>query len=269
MRPALSVRPSRPTRYRLWGRAEGQSFVDRNFDPEVAWAFRCLRPYAYKADLLKFCVLHVYGGWYVDAGVRILRSPAALFDDGSAPQLVLFRSTGSMDAPWNCSLALLYAEAGNSVFTVAIDEVVANCRAGRYGATPLSPTMSSFGRAIARQGVESGVRMGVVVDVEGREFRRGFELAPLGLVAAASRFSRLGKWRRLVSKGATTTWPCGTHEVYGWERPPGAGPAPERHQRSRPRGSGADDGWAGRSVQRSASSARARRESDLPCALFA
>lgn len=217
-----SVRDAFPgARYRLWSRAEGEDFVKQHFGPDVSWAFRCLRPYAYKADLLKLCVLYVLGGWYVDVGVRILQSPIALFDHGAAPRFVLFRSTGSMDAPWNCSLALLYAEAGSPVFTTAIDEVVANCRAGRYGATPLSPTMSPFGRAIATHGAEVGVRTGVVVDVEGREFRRGFELAPLGLVAARKPVHDAGEVAAMGLEGGNdylAMWR--SRSVYGRERPP-------------------------------------------------
>jgi hypothetical protein len=219
-----SVRQAFPgARYRLWGRADGEAFIDQHFTPEVAWAFRCLRPYAYKADLLKLCLLHAVGGWYVDVGVRILRSPAALFENRSAPSFVLFRSTGPMDLPWNCSLALLYGEAGSPVFTTAIDEIVDNCQTGRYGATPLSPTMSPFGRAVAGHRLEAGVRTGVVVDVAGQDFNRGFEVAPLGLVAARKpRGLPAGEVAAIGLEGGNdylAMWR--SRSVYGLERPPG------------------------------------------------
>ena len=179
-----SVREAFPgSEHRVWGRADGEQFVADHFGPEVAWAFRCLQPYAYQADLLKLCLLHVLGGWYVDAGVRILRSPLPLFD-GANPRFVVFRSTGSWDMPWNCSLALLYAEAGSPVFTTAIDRIVTNCRDRNYGANPLSPTMSAFGQALAHHGDQHELAIGTVVDVEGEEYVRGFEIPPFGLIAA-------------------------------------------------------------------------------------
>jgi len=226
-----SVRRAFPdATYRLWSRADGEAFIEEHFGPEVGWAFRCLRPYAYKGDLLKLCILHVLGGWYFDVGVRMLQSPAPLFDVAPPPQLVLFRSTGPMDSPWNCSLAVVYAEAGSSVFTTAIDEVIDNCRAGRYGATPLSPTMSPFGRAIARHGLELGVRSGVVVDVEGQDYRRAFHIEPLGLVAArkpgglaAGAVAAIG-----IEGGNDYVAMWRDRTVYGWTEPPPGGWTPAR-----------------------------------------
>lgn len=210
-------------RYRLWGRVDGEDFIAEHFPAEVVWAYRSLRPYSYKADLLKLCLLHVLGGWYVDAGVRMLQSPATLFEVDEPPQLVVFRSTSLWDAPWNCSLALVYAEAGSPVFTAAIDEVVANCRAQRYGANPLSPTMSPFGRALARHRVEDGVLVGIVVDVEGRDFNRGFEVRPLGLVAARKPARvGVGDVAGIGLEGGNDygqLWSA--RRVYGSERPPG------------------------------------------------
>lgn len=222
-----SVRDAFPgARYRLWGRADGERFVADHFGPDVAWAFRCLLPYAYKADLLKLCLLHTYGGWYVDAGVRMLRSPLPLFD-GATPRFVLFRSTGSWDMPWNCSLALLYAEAGHPVFTTAIDSIVANCRSRNLGVNPLSPTMSTFGRALAHHGDEHELAIGTVVDVDGEEYVRGFAIPPFGVIAARKP-DRIAVGD-LVAAGLEggnnydVMWKAGT--VYGDEAPPAlAGP---------------------------------------------
>ena len=221
-----SVRETFPgSRYRLWGRADGERFIADHFPAEVLWAYRALRPFAYKGDLLKLCLLHVLGGWYVDVGVRMLRSPAPLFDGDDPPRFVLFRSTSLWDAPWNCSVALVYADAGSPVFTTAIDEVVANCRARRYGANPLSPTMSPFGRAVAHHRIESGVAVGAVVDVEGEDFNRGFEVRPLGLVAARKPAGvGVGDVAGIGLEGGNDyrqLWL--ERRVYGAERPPRAG----------------------------------------------
>jgi hypothetical protein len=171
--------------YQCWGLDEAAEFIAATYPPEVLKTFECLRPYAYKADLFKLCLLHTVGGWYVDAGVRMLKGPIPGELAASVPpRFVVFRSTGPWDAAWNCSMALLYAEPGHDLFTTAITEIVDNCKQQRYGANPLCPTMTAFGRALAVHDVVDGVHQGVVVDVRRRRFSRGFVVAPLGMIAA-------------------------------------------------------------------------------------
>lgn len=232
-----SVREAFPgSQHRLWGRADGEAFVAEHFGPEVAWAFRCLQPYAYKADLLKLCLLHVLGGWYVDLGVRMLRSPLPLFD-GARPRFVLFRSTGSWDMPWNCSLALVYAEAGHPAFTTAIEAIVANCRNRNPGVNPLSPTMSPFGRALAIHGDEHELAVGTVVDVEGEEYVRGYEIRPFGVIAARKPDRiPVGDLVEAGLEGANNydvLWKAGA--IYGDEPPPPPARAARWRSRRRPR----------------------------------
>lgn len=172
-------------RYRCWSLPDATDFLATHYPAEVSETFHRLAPYSFKADLFKYCLLHTLGGWYVDAGVRMLASPAAVFTgEEPAPRLVVFRSTGPWDATWNCSLALVYAQAGEAVFEQAISDVIRNCADRYYGETPLCPTMSCFGRSMAVLRVVAGVKIGEVVDVEGEAYRRAFHLDPLGLVAA-------------------------------------------------------------------------------------
>lgn len=186
VRAMRTVREAFPgCEYRCWTLDEAGDFIEAHYEPEVRAAFECLRPYAYKADLFKYCLLQTTGGWYVDAGVRMLKSPIVRgFAKFQPPRLVVFRGTGTWDAPWSCSVALMYAEPGHELFSTAIAEVVTNCREQRYGANPLCPTMTAFGRAFALHDVVEGVHKGVVVDVRWRRFDRGFVVAPLGMIAA-------------------------------------------------------------------------------------
>jgi hypothetical protein len=201
--------------YRCWDLEEADEFIANHYPSEVLDAFRCLRPYSYKADLFKLCVLHTLGGWYVDAGVRMLKSPINGFSADQPPRCVVFRSTGPWDATWNCSMALLYAEPGQDVFSSAIAEVVTNCREQRYGANPLCPTMTALGRAFAVHDVVDGVVRGLVVDVRWRRFKRGFAVAPLGLIAARKPHARVGNVVQIGMHGANNyveMW--GRREVY-------------------------------------------------------
>jgi len=168
--------------YKCWGMDEAGEFIAEHFDDSVQTAFHCLKPFAYKADLFKYCLLYVLGGWYIDAGVKVLVSPESLFTETFKADLILFRATGAWDAPWNCSVAFIYATPGNPVFITAIREVIANCENKHYGENPLCPTMSPFGRAIAVHNVNKNIKMGQVVDVKSEDVRRGFRLPPLGIV---------------------------------------------------------------------------------------
>lgn len=168
--------------YKLWGLNDADDFIRRKFDASVYRAFRCLKPYAYKADLFKYCLLYHLGGWYVDIGVSILKPK--VFKEIAASEFVLFRATGFWDPPWSNSVALIYAAPGSDIFITALDEIVENCRQQNYGVNPLCPTMSAFGRALAAHNAVSGLRTGMVVDVMEQEYNRAYSLEPFGLIAS-------------------------------------------------------------------------------------
>lgn len=168
----------------IWGVEDARAFLRSNYPRAVLRAFDCMRPYAYKADLFKFCLLQALGGWYVDAGVKFIKSPTTFLESEFEPSAVLFRSTGPWDAPWNCSIALIYAVRGQKFFDAAIQEVISNCKREHYGANPLCPTMTAFGRALATHNIHEGVVIGEVVDIEGEDYQRGFSLNSDGVIAA-------------------------------------------------------------------------------------
>jgi hypothetical protein len=63
--------------------------------------------------------------------------------------------------------------------------------------------MSSFGRALAKHNVISGVRVGMIVDVKGQEYKRAYRLKPLGLIAARKpSLAKVGSLQGLGIKGS-------------------------------------------------------------------
>jgi hypothetical protein len=170
--------------YTLWDLSRAEAFLRENFPPELLAAFQSLVPYAYKADLLKYCLMQRLGGWYVDAGVRMLQKPVEVLQDPDALDLVVFRATGLWDAAWACSVALIYARPDHTVFKSTIAAVLENCRQQHYGINPLSPTMAPFGRALALHDVRENIAVGTVVDVQGESYARAYQLKPYGLLAA-------------------------------------------------------------------------------------
>lgn len=57
--------------YNLYTNVEAARFV-KAFSPEVHRAYWTLAPFAYRADLLRLCLLYEYGGWYFDLTTRPL-----------------------------------------------------------------------------------------------------------------------------------------------------------------------------------------------------
>ena len=56
--------------YHLFNKSALREFVASNFDSDVLAVYDALVPYAYKADLGRYCLLYVYGGWYADITLR-------------------------------------------------------------------------------------------------------------------------------------------------------------------------------------------------------
>ena len=128
----------------LWRETMLTDFISTHFDAEVLSAFRTLRPYAYKADLAKYCLLYEHGGLYADLSYFFLRAvPRA---DG---KLSIFRDFLS-STPWDTSIGVVAAPPRHRAFEKAIEMVCANVKREYYGPTALCPTGPTlFGKAVA------------------------------------------------------------------------------------------------------------------------
>ena len=130
--------------HRLFFLPELSRLIRGEFGAEVHAAFETLAPYAYKADLARYCLLHRFGGVYADLSY-FLAAPLPL----EPGRITVFRDF-LWSAPWDTSNALIGAPAGHKAFEVAIERVCANVRNRYYGSTSLCPTGPAlFGRALA------------------------------------------------------------------------------------------------------------------------
>ncbi|TIV71758.1 MAG: hypothetical protein E5V89_08605 [Mesorhizobium sp.] len=128
----------------LFREAALAEFIATHFDAEVLSAFRTLRPYAYKADLARYCLLHERGGLYADLSYFFLRGVPRV--DG---RLSIFRDFLS-STPWDTSIGVVAAPPRHKAMAKAIELVCANVKLEYYGPTALCPTGPTlFGKAIA------------------------------------------------------------------------------------------------------------------------
>lgn len=130
----------------LYGMESGRRFIADHFDQSVQNAFDELVPLAYKADLLRYCILYKRGGLYADLSVNFF-FPIPVADKS---KMFVFRD-GFNEAPWIVSNTIIYSPPANPVFRACIEQIVENVANQYYGVTALCPTGPNlFGRMIAR-----------------------------------------------------------------------------------------------------------------------
>jgi Glycosyltransferase sugar-binding region containing DXD motif len=133
-------------RYRLWDGQSLREMIASNFEREVLQAFETLVPYSFKSDLARYCLLYLYGGLYVDLGMRCLnplRPPPGV-------GLASFKDYDLLSPSWVAVAGgITWATPRRNEFRIAIDYVLENCRNKYYGSNPLYPTGPVvFGRAL-------------------------------------------------------------------------------------------------------------------------
>lgn len=177
-----------------------RSFIEDNYDEEVLWAYDKLRPYSYKADLGRFCLLNKIGGWYLDIAIR-MANPVTV---GPRIKFLAFRDIQRFSyTSWACATTVLYSQPNNTALQVAIDTIVQNCKDEYYGITPLCPTGPTLlGQALASNGSQSDFVYGDYLELTPthEQKNRAFIL-PDGTIMAWSKPSGGGDLTGVGAKG--------------------------------------------------------------------
>ena len=137
---------------------ELREFIKINYTTKVLWAFDTLRPYSYKSDLGRFCILYKYGGWYFDIAGQCLFKPE--FNDEI--DMLCFRDEQRHSlTSWAVAGGIIWSKPGNDVLSTAIESIILNCEEKWYGRTPLCPTGPAlFGESIARKNRDKNIIFG-------------------------------------------------------------------------------------------------------------
>ena len=142
-------------KYSLLSNQSLELFVRENFDDEVFRAYRKLKPYAYKADLGRYCLAYARGGWYVDLGIKMMQIINGV---NEGVEMIYFKDLGRGlspgGLPYSVQVSLFYTKPSNPIFKKAIELVLENCKTENYGMGNLCPTGPGIlGRAIASSGL--------------------------------------------------------------------------------------------------------------------
>ncbi len=184
----------------IYNKESLRQFISSNYSAAVLGAYDSLKPYAYKADLGRYCLLHKLGGWYVDIGVRI----ASPVEVGSQVEFLAFRDIQRFSfTSWACSMGILYSKPGNLALQAAIDMIEDNCFDKYYGITPLCPTGPTLlGMALAMNGGQANFLYGDYLELTPtyQQKNRAFVL-PDGTIMGWGKPSDGGDLLKLGAKG--------------------------------------------------------------------
>lgn len=150
--------------YRLWILEDARTLIGDVYGREVLAAFDRLRPYAYKADLARYCIVQYLGGLYVDLSVNDFRGFEV--DDFD---FVGFRDLNSSNTSWKVGNHMFYSRAASPILDACIAECVENVQRRFYGKDPHYPTGPSvLGRALANFSFDATVLLGDFLWLSGR-----------------------------------------------------------------------------------------------------
>jgi hypothetical protein len=128
--------------HHLFRGPELRDLIARDYGAQVLTAYDTLKPYAFKSDLARHCVMYKHGGLYADLSVYFLKC-------WMPGKLGVFRDF-LYAAPWQVANTLYFAPPGHAAIAEAIALICENVKRRDHGLSFLCPTGPvSFGKAIA------------------------------------------------------------------------------------------------------------------------
>jgi len=150
--------------YRMWFLDDARTLIRDVYGLEVLKAFDILRPFSYKADLARYCIVNHIGGVYMDLSVNDFLG----FEVGDY-EFVGFRDPNNMETSWKVATHMFYSTKESPILQASISECVANVDRRFYGKDPHFPTGPSvLGRAVASHSLEVKVQIGDFWCLKGR-----------------------------------------------------------------------------------------------------
>lgn len=142
--------------YRMWLLDDTRELIRDAYGLEVLRAFDTLRPFAYKADLARYCIVNHIGGAYLDLSVNDFRG----FDVGDY-EFIGFRDPNNDTSSWKVGNHMFYSAKDSPILQASISECVAHVNQRFYGKDPHFPTGPSvLGRAVANYSSEVRTQIG-------------------------------------------------------------------------------------------------------------
>jgi len=124
--------------YHLYNDKDITIFLKKYFDQSVLLAYKKCNPYAFKADLVRYCLLYVFGGYYFD--ITICPELNLYFEHDA----VLFKGITNKSLTNNYPIlenaAMFFKSPKHDFLKRAIEKCVENINTHNYGRHPLDIT---------------------------------------------------------------------------------------------------------------------------------
>jgi len=144
--------------YKIYTNSVLEDLIKKNFDSDVYEAYNHLVPYSFKADLGRFCILYLIGGWYFDIGIKLLKK----IELDANIDLFFFRDLNKKFCLSPVLNGIIFSkEKRNPIFLECIKKIVENVNNQFYGESSLDisgPTL--FSRKISQYEEEYIVQYG-------------------------------------------------------------------------------------------------------------
>jgi len=133
---------------RYWSWEDCENYLIENFDERYIKVFNKLKPYAYKGDFFKFCVIFKEGGWISDWKQEtyiLLDSIIGEYD------FIFFHDYGipELNSRGHITVGLFGSIKNNPIIKLTIDQILFNVENNIYGTHPLDPTGPyNFGKVL-------------------------------------------------------------------------------------------------------------------------
>ena len=187
-------------KYHLYNNNSVEDFLLENYDETIIKTYKKLKPYSYKCDFARYCILYKNGGWYFDLGLEVVKR----IEVKETTSLVIFRDLNLYTkTSYACASGIIYAHKENKVLGKAIEMIVENANENFYGVTPLCPTGPSlWGRAISSIGIDENTVIGDFIELTANfEKRNKAMVLPDGTIFAFNKNAPGGDLESLGCKG--------------------------------------------------------------------
>ena len=116
--------------YYLYDDNKSREFILKHFGEEVVNAYDTLIPGAFKADLWRYCVLYIYGGFYLDIKYHSVVPFISLLEYG--PTIFVKERITDISPKDEIHNAFIVSTPKNEVFKYCINDIVFSCRFKLY-----------------------------------------------------------------------------------------------------------------------------------------
>ena len=163
--------------YRFWTLELIRKFLSESYSADVLSTFDRLKPFAFKADLARYCIVNTFGGTYADIGIIFVNSL-----DIESREMVIFRDGNSDRTSWKVANNFFYSRPNNPILVDSIESILRNVKTRYYRHDAhFIGGPSVFGRSVAKYGLEVDLNVGQYYWFK---YRRDRYVLPDGTVAA-------------------------------------------------------------------------------------